>query len=708
MLFRLLLIPVFVLMFSGSAVAQETPKDSIPYKIGKYDIKKQEKVFVVAQKLKVDPNIIVRLNKLRNIKQDLVQGQRIKIPVYPKGYVYQPEKVVIHRSVDQDSAKMAKLDAMNPETKTAQSPLKFFDADEDKMRLMMVDAMLELNEAMMQGIQASFDSLNIEDNAGLDEKNIQAMLRKMKRSREKVLLTPYLEHVRDSLTNEITTLKTEKQAIEFRLNPAAAPIVKTDTIVAEMDTIVYQTKTFADNRPAEKTVTAVMINDEIVKDDKTKIEVKRNDERKKKLKDYYALDTVIVYDLPSSRLEPAPEIHTNKNKLPITGVWDTARAIDPLVPKSLWDTARAVNPLVDTNQKQASVKTVDVRKDSTIALKIKVPGMSDSIVIKPILKQLPEVKIEKDTMADIKPQLTIQETDSALVKIDSAPKTTIFVQDADTITKAYVEGNSDIIAPLPTSQIIPVSDTIHLTDTLSTTEATQVKKEILQPAALSNSDSIRKIKAEFFFKRSQKAMAEKNFRNAEQYLHKSIELFPNYFDAWFALAEMDALFGSQQTALKEYKTCSEIDSTRPKLYINLGNLYAKMKRKTDAYNAYNKVLELSSDNIPALISRASILTDWKKYNEAIADYDRVIQVNRAYHYAYKARGQVKLLTREFATAIDDFTRFLIFEETDPSAYYYRGLAKLGNNELLDGCLDLSTAAEMGYTAAEKAIKRSCE
>jgi len=66
------------------------------------------------------------------------------------------------------------------------------------------------------------------------------------------------------------------------------------------------------------------------------------------------------------------------------------------------------------------------------------------------------------------------------------------------------------------------------------------------------------------------------------------------------------------------------------------------------------------------------------------------------------------LTGHFSDAVDDFTRYLIFEDTDASAYYYRGLAKIGNRELLEGCIDLSKAAEMGYTAAEKAIKKSCE
>lgn len=244
------------------------------------------------------------------------------------------------------------------------------------------------------------------------------------------------------------------------------------------------------------------------------------------------------------------------------------------------------------------------------------------------------------------------------------------------------------------------------------TSKTESKKEIAEQSALAAAavaDSIKRIKAEFFLKRAKKAMSEKNWKNAEEYLQKSIELFPKYFDAWFALAEMDDLYGgSQQRALKEYMTCQTIDSSQLRVYISIGKLYEKMKRKSDAYGAYNKAIELQPNNISALMARAGILYDWKRYDAAIADYNTVVQIDHSYHYAYKARGEVLLLNRNFKDAIDDFTRFLIFEETDPSAYYYRGVAKIGNNELLDGCLDLSTSASMGYPAAEKAIKKSCE
>ncbi len=723
-----------MLFLTNNIVAQKAIADSIPYKVGKYDVKKQEKVFVTAERLGVNPDIIVKLNKLRNVNQDLVVGQRIKIPVYPKGYIYEEEKVVIHREADLDSAKMALLYADDATEFNSPIPGQFFDPDEDKTRLLMIDASLELNEAMMEGLRASFDTLNVIDDAVMDEKNIPAMLRKMKRSRDKVLLTPYLENIRDSLTREIVVLKEEKNAIETRLNPAAPPLMKVDTVVSGGDTIVYATKIYADNRPAEKTIAAVIVKDDVAaKTTMTKVELKKNEKRKKKFAErdnkdkknteHFTRDTIIIYDLPSTvkPLKPAPEKNPHRfqqttarldttalieSPKPTKGQWDTARAIDPLKPKrNFWDTAHAVNP-VDT--------VVLKKKDAPVSIKVKIPNTNDSIVIKPIVKPKPvtDIKPAKDTLVvaqktvvleneKLKEEVALIAKDTILVKIDSVSIAAKPREQEKVKTDSFVIVKNNLVekdtaVKLKSKEAVQKQDVKKENARLSTIEAAEAL------------DSVRRIKAEFFLKRSQKAMREKNFHNAEEYLKKSIELYPKYFDAWFALAEMDDYYGSQQQALKEYATCISIDSTKPQLYINLGNLFTKMKRKSDAYNAFNRVIKLDKNNIAALMARASILYDWKKYSEAIADYDHVVQVDRSYHFAYKARGQVLLLNRNFKAAIDDFTRFLIFEETDPSAYYYRGLAKLGNNELLDGCLDLSTSASMGYTAAEKAIKKSCQ
>ena len=679
-------------MFLGLGLhAQEVGMDSVPYKIGTYDIKKQIKVTAVAAKLSVNPQIIVKLNKLRNVNQDLVPGQRIKIPVYPKGYKYTPETVVVHKTPELDSAAIKLL--YGEEAKKTEEPviLPALTTEEATNRLALVDVMMEMNEAMLQGIQASIDTLNIpESDKPVDEKNIQALLQKMKRARDKVLLMPYLEHIQDSLTQEMVQLKNERVILNKILAPESVAKAQNDSVTAVLDTSVVAQLTPEDTVSEEtKQMEALAIKDDVAKDDNKKIEVKRNEKRKNKFKEYFPMDTVIIYDL-------GPTISSAKTK---TAVNQNPETDVNQKRKGKWDTARAENPIIDSLSLAHLQKPLVVPADTGMVMKIQIPNTHDSVVIKSIKVQ----KAPKDTVASKPVNVFVDSTAGNKDSSSHVMVLTDTVANKDTVTNPLAQQALDT-ATVDTQAVTPV---ISQMDTV-TKPVVKKPTQSVGDMALAAADSIKHIKAEFFYRRAQKAIGEKNFRNAEQYLKKAVELYPRHFNAWFAMAEMDDLFGSQGLALKEYKICASIDSTQPKLFYNMGSLYQKMKRKSEAYKEYEKALSLNPEYVLALMAQAEILTDWKQYDAATYNYDKVINLNRTYHYAYKARGQVKLMNREFASAIDDFTRFLIFEETDPSAYYYRGLAKIGNNELMEGCLDLSKAADMGYVAAQKAIKKTCE
>lgn len=683
-----LLVALLLGAISLAGWAQTVGNDTVPYKIGHYDIKKQEKVSVVAARLGVDPQIIVKLNKLRNTQQDLVVGQRVKIPIYPKGYKYTPETVVVHKAPQLDSAAIKLLYGEEAKT-TPPVVLPPLTKDEAQSRLEMVDVMLEMNEAMLQGVKASIDTLNVpESNAPVDDKNIQVLLQRMKRARDKVLLMPYLEHIQDSLSEEMVLLTNEKTILNKILQPTVPEIAHNDTVLAVIDTAAMQARmepVKAEEAREDSEEAVLMKDDDVVKDDNKKMEVRRNDFKKKKFKDYYPLDTIIIYDVgpTASARNYAKNEELIKSKQ-----------------KSKWDTARAIDPAIDSATLVRLQKPIQMPADSGTAMKIKIPNTLDSVYIKPI-------KVTKK----VEPKDTVPEP--ALAKNDVK----------DTAQKVNAIVDTSAVAKVDTAQAPAVVEKVQKPAMVDTTPVAIVapkdtvaeKPVVKKPAqtsvgdmAIAAADSVKHIKAEFFYKRAQKALSEKNFRNAEQYLKKAVDLYPRHFEAWFALAEMDDLFGSQGQALKEYKICESIDSTQSKLYYNMGNIYQKMKRKTDAYKAFDRAIELNPEFVLALMARANILSDWKNYDAALYDYDKVIELNRTYHYAYKARGQVKLLNKDFKGAVDDFTRFLIFEETDPSAYYYRGLAKIGTNDLLEGCLDLSKAADMGYVAAQKIIKKTCQ
>ena len=491
---------LLLMLCSNTGCAQS---DSIPYKIGKYDVKKQEKVNVVAGRLQVDPNIIVKLNKLRNVQQDLVPGQRIKIPVYPKGYVYEAEKVIIHKSIEPDSAQLALLNPVPPVQELIAPPS--VSVEEASNQLMLLDAMLELNEAMLEGVKASMDTLNKKDDgAAVDEKNIQVMLQRMKRSRDKVLLLPYLVRLNDSLSNEIVQMRSEKEKLQAIINPPVpvpeiVPIIKNDTLISGADTIVYQTTTTSAGVTTE--VAEVKVNeDEIVKDDASRVEIIRAEKKNKKFKQYYPVDTIIIYDLgpTAGKMKPEPEKKKIEQPTYVRGKY--------------WDTARAVNPIMDTSASNPIV----LLKDTTLSLKIRIPNTLDSVVIKPIRAPKPEpVLVVKDTSTptEASSKSIIQKTDTvpsvqpiAVLKLDTAKA----------LTKTPLN--------LATAFIVPATDTVvniqnnRVTDSIPVV----VKKLSVGDMALAASDSVKRIKAVFFYKRAQKAMSEKNFRNAEQYLEKSV------------------------------------------------------------------------------------------------------------------------------------------------------------------------------------------
>lgn len=460
-----------------------------------------------------------------------------------------------------------------------------------KLRLMMVEATLELNETLLQGVQASMDTLNLAANNVVQDKDMQVTLLRMRRARDKALLMPFLEHMKDSLNEEITVLRKERSTLENMVKPAEAiqpVVIKTQTLVSKKDTLVFETSITASG--AEQTlVTNVKTNERIIiSDELTTAERKANEKKLKKYKNLIPLDTVLVYDAGPLKPEPekavAAEAPAKKGKQP--KVRDNPYLIQDTV--LVFDEGQAITP-APAEKKEKDKKTDDVRVET------------------------------------------------------------------------------DIVASDET-----------------------------------------KTKAEFYLQRAMNAMNERNFKNAETYLNKAVQLNPTYYDAWYAWAEMDARNGMDSKALKEYQKALQIDSTQWLAYYKTGIIYMKTNRKTEALENFNKAIQHNPDYIDALMQRAGIYAETNRGMDAIRDYDRVTTINRMYYKAYRARGVTKMGFKQYNEAADDFTRCLIFEPDDAEAYYYRGICRIGTQQLADGCIDLSIAQEKGYPAATNAIKKSCE
>lgn len=207
---------LFSLVLPGCCWAQHFSSDSVPYKTGIYQVKKKkETILSVASKLNLDPQLISNLNDSSDVDKILVPGQKLIIPVYTSLKGRGNEKK--DSKVNNNSRDKAVNERATPILAPSKLPEALIDTDLIENRILLSEATLDLNRALLQGIQASLDSLNVKDKVLIDEKNISATIHHMQRQRDKAMLTPVLLHMQDSLQTEIKREENEKIVFENML-----------------------------------------------------------------------------------------------------------------------------------------------------------------------------------------------------------------------------------------------------------------------------------------------------------------------------------------------------------------------------------------------------------------------------------------------------------------------------------------------------------
>jgi hypothetical protein len=315
--------------------------------------------------------------------------------------------------------------------------------------------------------------------------------------------------------------------------------------------------------------------------------------------------------------------------------------------------------------------------------------------VQSILTDTPIVKHIAETIDAATPirTATIATSDKPFMSLDSKIDTTI--------VRPEKPVNTDPLASYKTDSDFVVKRDIQIKDI--PIEEYKNKPKYLLPV-----DSVSKIKGDFYLIRARQVLEKGDFKTGDKYLRKSLDLDPTNPQAWMLHADLFLTLGLADQALKEYEISGEIDSTNPKVFYNIALLYVKANNHQKAYKYFSKAIEVSNKYLLAYMGRASLLMDDRDYEGAIQDYDRLLAVNKYYSPAFKQRGLAKMELRKFNEAIIDFNQYLEIEDPDGYVVYQRGISKIYSNSLLQGCLDLSSAQELGFKEAEKAIKKFCE
>lgn len=146
---------------------------------------------------------------------------------------------------------------------------------------------------------------------------------------------------------------------------------------------------------------------------------------------------------------------------------------------------------------------------------------------------------------------------------------------------------------------------------------------------------------------------------------------------------------------------------------------------TSAIQYFTKFIQLDKMNTvssaDALFNRAYYKSKMSDNRGAVSDYNDAFNLyllvytsskNMTYYNkmieTLMQRGLANSDVQKYTEAVEDFTEVLKYDSHNATAYRLRGLAKIKGNLKDEGCTDLSTAGEMGDSAAYDDIKQWCK
>ena len=178
-------------------------------------------------------------------------------------------------------------------------------------------------------------------------------------------------------------------------------------------------------------------------------------------------------------------------------------------------------------------------------------------------------------------------------------------------------------------------------------------------------------------------------------------------DNLFAKALVEAENRQFNTALACYDEAIEKSPETFFYYINRGALQAEMIDFISSIE--NNVQVLTLDNSQTVKTRVQDqVTRSYDYTPAIHDMTRAAELNPRFPYTYYNLGNLYCLSNDLPEAIVQYTRAIDLFPEIGEAYYNRGLVLIYLKDREKGCIDLSTAGELGVQDAYSVIKKYCK
>lgn len=144
------------------------------------------------------------------------------------------------------------------------------------------------------------------------------------------------------------------------------------------------------------------------------------------------------------------------------------------------------------------------------------------------------------------------------------------------------------------------------------------------------------------------------FKDAEIYFKKAIELNPNYAEAYANLGALYAKFKQYDKAIALYQKCIKLKPTYAGAYTNLGNALNKIKRHEEAIYFHKVAIELDAKSANHFANCASAYKNLGRFNKAKALYEKAISLEPNHVNAHFDLATVLLQTGEYTRGWQEY------------------------------------------------------
>jgi len=141
---------------------------------------------------------------------------------------------------------------------------------------------------------------------------------------------------------------------------------------------------------------------------------------------------------------------------------------------------------------------------------------------------------------------------------------------------------------------------------------------------------------------------QEQYKDAEIYFKKAIELKPDYAEAYANLGALYAKFKEYDKAIKLYQECIKIKPSYAGAYTNLGNALNKTARHEEAVYFHKTAISLDDKSANHFSNCASAYKNMGRFNKAKEYYERALRIEPSHVNAHFDLATVLLQTGEFS------------------------------------------------------------